>query len=299
MTNTYVGRFAPTPSGPLHFGSIIAALASYLDAKHNRGKWLLRIEDIDTPRVQIGAAENIIKTLETLGLEWDGRIIYQSDRIRVYEECLSTLNAAGLLYRCYCPRKSTRGRPYAGVCRDKEHRNARQFSLRIKTEARSIQLDDLIQGSHVRNMPALTGDFIVRRADNFIAYNLAVVIDDAEQNITHIVRGADLFETTFNQIFLQNTLELITPVYAHYPHIIDGTGKKLSKQDGTADILCAASPEKVLIQSLLYLGQKPEQGLHTSSREDILAWAVANWKISAVPGAQSISLTDFFQNHSL
>ena len=296
VINTYAGRFAPTPSGPLHPGSIVAALASYLDAKHNQGRWLLRIDDIDTPRVKAGAAEGIIKTLEALGLQWDGRIIYQSDRLEVYEENIATLGRAGLLYRCYCPRGLTKGIPYPGTCREKNNNPTQPFSLRIKTDEHAMRLDDIIQGAHSGEIPVLSGDFIVQRADSLIAYHLATVLDDAEQGITHVVRGADLLDATFNQIFLQNALGLITPSYAHYPLIIDKTGKKLSKQDGKTDVLSGSSPETVLMQSLRYLGQRPERGLGNSSKADILTWAITNWKISAVPKAKSIPLARFYQH---
>ncbi len=278
----YIGRFAPTPSGPLHFGSIVAALASYLDARHNAGKWLLRIEDIDAPRVRIGADRQIIDTLEILGLEWDGAIVYQSERLERYEQALALLADSDLLYRCYCPRKITKGKPYPGTCRVRTSQDQKPHSLRVKTPDRSITYDDAIQGRLAGRLKELTGDFILRRSDGLIAYNLAVIIDDAGQDITRVVRGADLVDTTFNQIYLQSTLNLPTPSYAHHPLVVDGTRKKISKQDSATDVLTGVSPEAVLLRALRFLGQAPDPKLAHANKREILAWAVTYWKIDMV-----------------
>ena len=279
--STYIGRFAPTPSGPLHFGSIIAALASYLDTRHNRGRWLLRIEDIDTPRVRTGVDRQIIDTLDILGLEWDGDIIYQSDRLEHYEQALVTLADSRLLYRCYCPRRITKGKPYPGTCRTRADQDGKPHALRVKIPDRPIVFDDTIQGRLAGRLNELTGDFILRRSDGLVAYNLAVVIDDAFQHITRVVRGADLLDTTFNQIYLQSVLNLPTPVYAHHPLAVDDNGKKISKQDGATDVLAGASPEDILLQALRFLGQIPEPGLACADKREILTWAVTHWKIDA------------------
>ena len=281
--NSYIGRFAPTPSGPLHFGSIVAALASYLDARHNAGKWLLRIEDIDTPRVRTGADRQIINTLEMLGLEWDGAIIYQSKRLDFYEQALALLADGDLLYRCYCPRKITKGKPYPGTCRTLANQDEKPHSLRVKTPDRPIIFDDIIQGCLAGRLNELTGDFILRRSDGLIAYNLAVVIDDAYQKITRVVRGADLLDTTFNQIYLQSILNQPTPAYAHHPLAIEDSGKKISKQDGATDVLAGVAPETVLLRALRFLGQSPNPKLAHAEKRDILAWAVCYWEIDAVP----------------
>ena len=282
LNATYAGRFAPTPSGPLHFGSIVAALASYLDARHNGGKWLLRIDDIDTPRVRTGADRRIIDTLETLGLDWDGDIVYQSGRMDYYQRALASLQDKDLLYRCYCPRKITRGKPYPGTCRGRQVGDSKPHSLRIKTPERPVSFDDAIQGRLTGRLNELTGDFILRRSDGLIAYNLAVVIDDAAQGITRVVRGADLMDTTFNQVYLQSVLNLPTPGYAHHPLVLDESGKKVSKQDGATDVLAGASPEAVLLGALGFLGQNPGQELNGANEQDILAWAISHWKIEAV-----------------
>ena len=283
--NSYIGRFAPTPSGPLHFGSIVAALASYLDARHNAGKWLLRIEDIDTPRVRTGADRQIINTLEMLGLEWDGAIVYQSERLDRYEQALAKLADDNLLYRCYCPRKITKGKPYPGTCRTLANQDEKPHSLRVKTPDRPIIFDDVIQGCLAGRLNELTGDFILRRSDGLIAYNLAVVIDDAYQKISRVVRGADLLDTTFNQIYLQSILNQPTPAYAHHPLAIEDSGKKISKQDGATDVLSGVSPETVLLRALGFLGQAPDPTLTYADKREILAWAVSHWKIDTIPVA--------------
>ena len=283
----YIGRFAPTPSGPLHFGSIVAALASYLDARHNGGKWLLRMEDIDRPRVWTGADRQIIDTLEILGLEWDGAIVYQSERLDQYQQALAKLAHDDLLYRCYCPRKTTKGKPYPGTCRTSTGLDDKPHSTRVKTPERSITFDDVIQGRLAGRLNELTGDFILRRSDGLIAYNLAVVIDDAAQGISHIVRGADLLDTTFNQVYLQSVLNLPTPSYAHHPLAVDSYGKKISKQDGASDVLSGVSPEAVLLRALRFLGQEPDPALADADKREILDWAVGHWKISLSIGRRT------------
>ena len=282
LNTTYVGRFAPTPSGPLHFGSIVAALAGYLDARHHRGRWLLRIEDIDTPRVRTGADRKIIDTLEILGLEWDGDIVYQSNRLDHYRQALARLQDKDLLYRCYCPRKITKGKPYPGTCRTREEMAGKPHALRVKTPDQPVIFVDKILGRLTGELSELTGDFILRRSDGLIAYNLAVVVDDAAQGVTRIVRGADLLDTTFNQVYLQSVLNLPAPGYAHHPLVLDENGKKISKQDGATDVLAGVSPETVLLQALRFLGQNPGQELDGADQADILAWAVDHWKIEAV-----------------
>ncbi len=281
-SQNYIGRFAPTPSGPLHFGSIVAALASYLDARHNGGKWLLRIDDIDTPRVRAGSDRKIIDTLEILGLEWDGDIVYQSRRMELYEQALAQLSDGDMLYRCWCPRRITKGRPYPGTCRARTETAGKPYALRVKIPDSPILFTDVIQGRLTGRLNELTGDFILRRSDGLIAYNLAVVIDDAAQHITHVVRGADLLDTTFNQVYLQSTLNLPTPVYAHHPLAVDGRGRKISKQDGATDVLAGVSPETVLLRALRFLGQTPDAKLAQAGKRDILDWAVADWKIELV-----------------
>ena len=247
----------------------------------------MRIEDIDTPRVRAGADRKIIDTLEILGLEWDGDIVYQSNRLEFYRQALAELAEADLLYRCYCPRKITRGKPYPGTCRILTVQREKPHSLRVKTPDQPIAFDDAIQGRQTGRLDDLTGDFILRRSDGLIAYNLAVVIDDAAQDITHIVRGADLLDTTFNQVYLQSVLSLPTPAYAHHPVVVDVGGKKVSKQDGATDVLAGVSPEAVLLRALRFLGQAPDRKLAQANRREILDWAICCWKIKAVPNQRA------------
>ena len=216
-SSNYIGRFAPTPSGPLHFGSIVAALGSYLDAKSNKGRWLLRIDDLDTPRVQAGANEIILHALEKLGMHWDGNILYQSQRQQAYEEAQQLLQSKGLLFPCYCSRKQVKGKRYPGTCRGQQQKTDQQYAIRILTESATYTLHDLIQPDYSQNLSEETGDFIIRRADQLYAYHLAVVVDDAYQDISHNVRGADLMGSCPRQIFLQQQLGLVTPIYAHLP----------------------------------------------------------------------------------
>ena len=284
--NAYTGRFAPTPSGPLHFGSIVAALASYLDARHNAGRWLLRIEDVDTPRVRGGASQRIINTLETLGMEWDGAIMCQSGRGDYYRQALARLADQDLLYRCWCPRKAIKGKPYPGTCRTRPDRNG-PHSLRVKVPDGSISFDDAIRGRLSGRLNDLTGDFILRRADGLIAYNLATVIDDAAQGVTRVVRGADLIDATFNQVYLQSVLDLPAPDYAHHSLVTDARGRKISKQDGATDVLAGARPEAVLFQALSFLGQKPQPDLARAGKREILAWASSHWRIEAARGGSA------------
>ena len=243
---------------------------------------MLRIEDIDTPRVRAGADRQIIDTLEILGLEWDGDIVYQSRRLDRYQQALALLQGKDLLYHCYCPRKITRGKPYPGTCRQRETQDSKPHSLRVRTPDESISFDDTIQDRLRGRLNELTGDFILRRSDGLIAYNLAVVVDDAAQGITHIVRGADLLDTTFNQVYLQSALNLPVPVYAHHLLAVDDRGKKISKQDGATDVLAGAHPEAVLLQALRFLGQIPDPKLSHANIREILTWAVTHWKIDTI-----------------
>lgn len=242
----------------------------------------MRIDDIDTPRVRTGADRKIIDTLEILGLEWDGDIVYQSRRMELYEQALAQLSDGDMLYRCWCPRRITKGRPYPGTCRARTETAGKPYALRVKIPDSPIHFADVIQGRLTGRLNELTGDFILRRSDGLIAYNLAVVIDDAAQHITHVVRGADLLDTTFNQVYLQSSLNLPTPVYAHHPLAVDGRGRKISKQDGATDVLAGVSPETVLLRALRFLGQTPDAKLAQAGKRDILDRAVADWKIELV-----------------
>jgi glutamyl-Q tRNA(Asp) synthetase len=267
----YIGRFAPSPTGPLHIGSLIAAVASWLDARAAGGRWLVRMEDLDAPRCLPGAADAILRALERLGLWWDGEVLYQSRRLERYREALAKLHAH--TYWCGCTRReiadSSLGLAvdgahiYPGTCRAGTPRARR--ALRVRTSAAAIRFDDRVQGAQEQVLERDVGDFVLYRADGLYAYQLAVVVDDAEQGVTDVVRGADLLDSTPRQIYLQGLLGIPTPRYLHVPVAIDATGEKLSKQTGAAPI---DASREALRRALVFLGQP---------RADTLDEAVRRW----------------------
>ena len=232
------GRFAPSPTGPLHFGSLIAALGSYLDARASGGKWLVRIEDVDTPRTVPGAADAILRTLEACAMHWDGTIEYQSARGDAYEAALEVLRRQGQLYPCACSRREIadsatagiEGYVYPGTCAHGMPAGRSARAWRVRTDAAVIEFDDALQGRIRQDVKQDIGDFVLYRADAIYAYQIAVAVDDAHQGITHVVRGSDLLESTPRQILLQRLLGLPTPHYAHLPVAVNARGQKLSKQ---------------------------------------------------------------------
>jgi glutamyl-Q tRNA(Asp) synthetase len=238
--NVYRGRFAPSPTGPLHFGSLVAALGSYLDAKAHNGEWLVRIEDLDTPRVVPGAADDILRTLERFGLEWDGPVLYQSSRIEAYEAALHDLRRRGLVFPCGCSRKDV-GDRYGGTCRAGLRGRSDTPSWRFRVNDETVEFVDLRLGLQSQNVADYVGDFVLKRADGPFAYQLAVVVDDAFQGITDVVRGEDLLDSTARQILLQRALGLPQPRYRHLPVVLNDTGQKLSKQTGAT----ALDPNRV------------------------------------------------------
>lgn len=291
----YIGRFAPSPTGPLHFGSLLAAVASYLDARHHQGRWLLRIDDLDPPREQAGATNDILQTLDAFGFAWDGSVMYQSQRIEAYQEALQSLQDKTLLYACRCSRKSlvqtaaqgVYGPIYPGTCRDAQHQ-LDKAAIRVTTHDQAIVLSDLIQGRYKQHINSDIGDFIVKRRDGLFAYHLAVVIDDAELQISHIVRGIDLLDSTPRQIYLQQLLGLNTPCYAHFPVAINGQGQKLSKQHG-AQALSKQNKTQQLWQALQFLGQQPPVELENSSLQELWQWAEVNWSLHTIPKSKEIA----------
>ena len=294
-TQKYVGRFAPSPTGPLHFGSIVAALGSYLDARSHNGLWLLRVDDLDTPRVQPGANDEILYALEQMALDWDESILYQSQRQEAYIEAAKKLKVQELLYHCYCSRKIVGGLPYPGTCRQAEENQNKQHAVRIRTEPKKYSLLDLIQGQYSQNLYEEVGDFIIKRSDGIYAYHLAVAVDDAFQGITHVVRGADLLESTPRQIYLQQQLNLETPVYAHLPVAVSKTGQKISKQGHAKDVNLQSQPARILFDALKLLGQKPEMSLLGASVEEVIHWGIENWKLIEVPKVINIVAPEEFQ----
>ncbi|PSJ79624.1 tRNA glutamyl-Q(34) synthetase GluQRS [Neisseria iguanae] len=287
----YVGRFAPSPTGLLHIGSLLTALASYADARAHGGKWLVRMEDLDPPREMAGAADHILYTLEAFGFEWDGEVVYQSRRHHLYEHALGRLKDRGLVYPCYCSRKDWQaaagigadGLVYNGRCRVSAGRpseNGKPPAWRICVPEETVGFDDAIVGHYAQNLAADIGDFVLLRADGFWAYQLAVVVDDAEQGITHVVRGQDLLVSTPRQIFLQYSLGLSQPNYAHLPLLVNRVGQKWSKQT-RASALDGLQAESLLRQVSAYLNLPPAP--QVDCPRDLLDWAVAHWHIGRVP----------------
>ena len=284
----YIGRFAPSPSGLLHIGSLVAALASYLDAKANKGLWYVRMEDLDPPRESPAAASHILSTLEQLKLLWDGEVLYQSQRHDAYKSTIDSLNKQQLIYPCTCSRKliqANKGK-YPGTCRNNIESDIKSsnsaYSLRCLSPTNTINFTDLFQGKqHLSSQ----GDFIVKRKDELYAYQLAVVVDDAHQNINHVIRGIDLMSSSANQIHLQTLLGFPTPNYGHIPIIINKQGQKLSKQH-FASPLDLNNPEKLILIALQYLNQEPDSELSHCSLQDILNWGVDNWTPQNLAGLQ-------------
>lgn len=285
----YRGRFAPSPTGPLHFGSLVAALASYLDARAHRGQWLVRLEDIDSPRTVPGAAESILRTLEALGLEWDGPVIRQSDRAEAYRAALDRLAETGAAFACACTRREIAdsgvagadgGHVYPGTCRDGVPPGRAPRAIRVRVGDAVVAFDDAVQGPHEQRLAETVGDFVLRRADGYVAYQLAVVVDDAAQGITAVVRGADLLDSTPRQILLQRLLGYATPSYLHVPVATNAAGEKLSKQT-LAPPIDRAAPAAALVRALGFLGQ-PVPEPRAGARE-LLAIAVRLWDRRRIP----------------
>lgn len=297
----YRGRFAPSPTGPLHFGSLVAALGSYADARAAAGEWLVRMEDLDPPREQPGAADAILRGLEAFGFEWDGPVMRQSLRGDAYRDALDRLAALGASYPCACTRKELQDSAltapdgslvYPGTCREGLPPGKAMRGVRVRVGDAVIAFDDAVQGRVVQHLAREVGDFVVRRADGLVAYQLAVVVDDAAQGITDIVRGADLVDSTPRQIHLQRLLGLATPRYAHLPVAVNDAGEKLSKQTLAAPI-DAAHPARALVAALRFLGQRPPAELARGDARTLHAWAAAHWSRESVPRARVLTAPAF------
>ena len=286
----YRGRFAPTPSGPLHFGSMVAAVGSYLDAKAHDGEWALRIDDVDTPRVVAGSADAIVRTLEAFGLQWDGPIAYQHSRGGAYEHALDRLRADDRLYACTCTRREIadagiagiEGPVYPGTCRNGATAERNAPACRVRTTGIRIEFDDLLQGHVRQDLERDIGDFVVKRADGVYGYHLACAVDDGDQHITHVVRGADLLASTSRQIYLQRLLGLATPAYLHLPVALNASGEKLSKQT-LAQPVDAANAPAALSAVLAFLGHAPPRELRGADLDAQWKWARAAWQRSRLP----------------
>lgn len=291
----YVGRFAPSPTGPLHFGSLLAATASYLEARAHNGKWLLRIEDIDPPRAQPDADTAIIMALEAYGFVWDGSVYYQSREYERHLGIVQQLLNKGLAYRCGCSRLDLASLPqgplgsiYPGTCRT--GCDAAEAAIRVLTDNRTVAFNDALQGRQEQRVESESGDFIIRRRDGLIAYHLAVVADDFDQGITHVVRGVDLLDSSPRQIFLQRILGYPTPGYAHIPIGTDAAGRKLSKATG-APALATKDVRPSLVAALNALGQEAPSELAACNLESIWSWALTNWNVRALARQTSLVIT--------
>lgn len=290
----YVGRFAPSPTGPLHLGSLIAALASYLDAKANQGEWHLRIEDVDETRCHAEHTAGILRTLEACGLEWDGPVVTQSLRKARYAEALDALRKQHRLYACVCSRREIAdsaingidGPVYPGTCRTAAHPETGN-ALRFKIEVAQINFHDRLQGAQSQDLARDIGDFVVRRRDGLTAYQLAVVVDDADLGVTHVVRGADLLDSTARQIALQRALGVRTPEYLHVPVLVNSEGQKLSKQT-LAPPIDHRNPLPALQEALTFLRQPTHADVE--SPQELLKMAVTRWNPARMPVTRQLSL---------
>ncbi|MGL1833210.1 tRNA glutamyl-Q(34) synthetase GluQRS [Rhodocyclaceae bacterium SMB388] len=285
----YVGRFAPSPTGPLHFGSLVAAVGSYVDARHAGGRWSLRIEDVDEPRCTPDAADAIVASLVRLGFEWDGEIVWQSRRVAAYRNAFEQLIARSAVFPCACTRREIAdsalapdgSRIYPGTCRNGVPAGRTARAWRVRAEGR-YAFEDRVQGLQQQDIATEVGDFVVLRADGLFAYQLAVVIDDADAGVTDVVRGADLLGSTARQIHLQHLLGLPTPRYAHLPVVVNAAGEKLSKQTLAAPVDLFA-PHDAWLAALSFLGQNPPEKLRQASLADIREWAIRNWSCDRIP----------------
>lgn len=284
----YRGRFAPSPTGELHFGTLLAAVGSYLQARSQHGEWLLRIEDVDTTRRVPGAADALLNALEGFGFEWDGDVVYQSRRTELYESALAVLAEKDLIYPCTCSRRQLAQenpdtlRVYGGHCRHCHLPVKEQHALRLRVEDRLIGFDDPVRGHYQQQLAQQCGDFIVKRKDGLFAYQLAVVVDDAVQGVTEVVRGVDLLDSTPRQIYLQQQLGYPQPDYLHLPLLVDAHGHKLGKSTGAA-ALDLSRPVLFLHSALKLLGQKPPEELARSSLSQLWQWAIEHWDYQRIP----------------
>ncbi len=285
----YIGRFAPTPSGYLHFGSLVAALASYLDARAVGGRWLLRMEDLDPPREVPGAQDAILRTLESYGLHWDGELVRQSERHDHYQALVERLLEQGLAYACTCSRKQLEGYQgvYPGFCREAGH-SPQGAAIRLRVPSLSYGFVDRVQGEYRQQLDREVGDFIIRRRDGLYAYQLAVVLDDAWQGVTDVVRGADLLDSTPRQLYLQELLGLAQPRYLHVPLIIQPDGHKLGKSYRSPP-LPADQATALLLRALRALGQALPEQAAAARPEELLRWASQQWDAGRIPRSRTLA----------
>lgn len=290
---SYVGRFAPSPTGPLHIGSLATAVASFLHARQALGRWLVRIEDIDPPREVAGAADDILRTLESFDLTWDGTVVYQSSRREIYEAASQRLVRDGHAFLCSCTRSELRadseggaGR-YPGTCRGKT-RHERATAVRVRVDGATEPFVDGLQGEIATSLAETVGDYVIRRRDGLPAYHLAVVLDDAAQDVTTVVRGVDLLDSTIAHRHLQRALGLPTPEYFHVPVVVSADGQKLSKQTGALPV-GIAEPASVARRVLQALGAPVPRELSGAPPRELWPWAVARWRIDSLRGQRALA----------
>jgi glutamyl-Q tRNA(Asp) synthetase len=296
-SQTIVGRFAPSPTGPLHLGSLVAAVGSYAMARRAGGSWLLRIEDLDQPRVVPGVADDMLRTLERLGFRWDGEVVYQSRRRDAYRAALDTLTARGLAYSCGCSRAEIarissaphgeEGLIYPGLCREGLAPGKIARAIRVRVYGDMISFEDGVMGRYGQVLSASCGDFVVQRADGPFAYHLAVVVDDGECGVNQVVRGADLLSSTPRQIYLQRLLGYPTPAYCHLPLVVDPDGTKLSKRDSAVSLSAGldlpGEGGRLVFAALEFLGQTPPESLRRAPGGELLTWAAASFDPRLIP----------------
>lgn len=295
-----VGRFAPSPTGPLHLGSLVAALGSYLKAKSAGGLWCLRMEDLDLPRVVPGIACDMLATLERLGFQWDGEVVYQSRRSEHYREAAEELKRRGLAYACGCTRSeiartasapNEEGVVYPGICRGGLSPDKVERALRVRVYDEVITFEDGVMGRYSQHLTASCGDFVIHRADGPYAYHLAVVVDDAAAGVNQVVRGADLLNSTPRQIYLQRIFQYETPSYCHLPLVTGPDGAKLSKREHAVSLATGRDLTRdgglLLVSALRFLGQSPPSSLLGASPGEVLQWGVDHFHLSAIPRASA------------
>lgn len=294
-----VGRFAPSPTGALHFGSLVAAVGSYCLARRAGGRWLVRIEDLDAPRVVPGAAADILRTLEVLGFRWDGEVVRQSGRQEAYLAALEQLRAQGLLYDCACSRKEIlasaphpgdEGPVYPGTCRQGLPTGRQARAVRVRVPEGTIGFVDGVCGRCEQNLAMAVGDFVLRRADGLFAYQLAVVVDDAASGVNQVVRGADLLGSTPRQIFLLESLGFPVPAYFHLPLVLNADGSKVSKRYGPADNPLAGGGGRAVWNALRWLGQAVPEELRAAPPEELLAWGAMAFDAGRIPVSREIAV---------
>ncbi len=295
MRKTYVGRFAPSPNGELHLGSLFTAAASFLDARAQGGAWRLRIDDVDRARNVAGASLRIIQCLENFGFEWDGPVIYQSQYLPSYCDALQTLRASGDVYPCTCSRRDLRDETrYPGTCRHL-HRDEVEIdasgaaALRYRAPEATVSFDDRVQGRFTQNVAHSFGDFLIERKDGIPSYALCVVVDDARDGVTDVVRGADLLERTPRQVVLQRALGIATPTYAHVPALTEPGGSKLSKSRRSVGV--GHAPTQILTQVFALLGLAPPASLGAESMPECWNWAKRHWNMRCVPAVAHLALS--------